>query len=27
MRKRNELEGIQNLKGISDVGFRIEKTK
>lgn len=27
MRKRNELEGIQSLKGISDVGFRIEKTK
>jgi len=26
MRKRDELEGIQSLKGISDVGFRIEKT-
>ncbi len=24
MRRRNELEGLQNLKGISDVGFRIE---
>ncbi|MEI6865068.1 gliding motility lipoprotein GldH [Flavicella sp.] len=25
MRKRNELEGIQSLKGVSDVGFRIER--
>ena len=24
MRKRDELDGIQSLKGISDVGFRIE---
>jgi gliding motility-associated lipoprotein GldH len=27
MRKRNDLEGIQRLEGISDVGFRIEKMK
>ena len=25
MRKRNEIEGLQSVKGISDVGFRIEK--
>lgn len=27
MRKRDELEGIESLKGVSDVGFRIEKQK
>lgn len=26
MRKRNQIEGIQRVKGISDVGFRIEKS-
>ena len=25
IRKRNELDGVQSLKGISDVGFRVEK--
>jgi len=27
MRKSNEVEGIENLKGITDIGFRIEKTE
>ena len=27
MRKRNELDGVQNLKGVSDIGFRVEKTQ
>jgi len=27
MRKRNELDGVQNLKGVSDIGFRVEKTE
>tara|TARA_B100000809_G_scaffold77865_3_gene75753 strand:- start:1146 stop:1685 length:540 start_codon:yes stop_codon:yes gene_type:complete len=26
MRKRDQVEGIQNIKGVSDVGFRIEKS-
>lgn len=27
MRKNGEVEGVENLEGVTDVGFRIEKTK